>query len=44
MCKGLVHRMGVVPGIRGSEEEGGKEVVEIEGVKVAVGGWKSVYW
>ena len=39
--------MGVVLGVRGREEggdEGGKEVVEIEGVKVAVGGWKSVHW
>ncbi|PWW77599.1 hypothetical protein C7212DRAFT_362761 [Tuber magnatum] len=44
MCRGLVHRMGVVLGIWGSDEEGGEEVVGIEGVKVSVGGWKSIHW
>ena len=50
MCRGLVHRMGVVLGVcstvEGGAEEvvGSEEVVEVEGVKVAVGGYKSVHW
>jgi len=42
--------MGVVLGVRAGDEEAGdeedenEEVVEVEGVNVAVGGWKSVHW
>lgn len=43
MCRGLVCRMRVVLGVWGGGEEGGEEVVGVEGGNVAIGGWKSVH-
>jgi len=39
-----VYSMRVVLGVLGGGEEGGEEVVSVERVNVAIGGWKSVHW
>ncbi|KAG0642803.1 hypothetical protein HOY80DRAFT_1102415 [Tuber brumale] len=44
MCRGLVSRMGVVLSAQDSDEGGVEELAGVGGVKVTIGGWKSVHW